>query len=117
MRIPFRQGIVTYPVSGNLQNFLVSSGVGYYTEAGDSGSGTGIFDPKFLSVDDSPSALPTFQMSLDGVPVTYVLQRATTAPGPGEVNVIGQHGDFLFNAADVGKVVTGTYKYTIEGGT
>lgn len=27
MRIPFRQGIITYPVSGNLQNFLVSSGI------------------------------------------------------------------------------------------
>ena len=27
MRIPFRQGIVTYPVSGNLQNFLISSGI------------------------------------------------------------------------------------------
>ncbi len=27
MRIPFRQGIVTYPISGNLQNFLVSSGI------------------------------------------------------------------------------------------
>ncbi len=27
MRIPFRQGIVTYPISGNLQNFLISSGI------------------------------------------------------------------------------------------
>lgn len=27
MRIPFRQGIVTYPVSGNQQNFLISSGI------------------------------------------------------------------------------------------
>lgn len=93
---------------------VASSGVGYYTEAGSSASGTGIFDPKFLSVDDSPSAKAAFQMFLDGVPVSYVLQRATTSPGPGEVNVIGEHGDFLFNAADVGKTVTGTYRYTTE---
>lgn len=93
---------------------VASSGVGYYTEAGDSLSGTGVFDPAFISVDDSPSAKAAFQMSLNGVPVSYVLQRATTPPGPGEVNVIGEHGDFLFNAADVGKTVTGTYRYVTE---
>lgn len=92
---------------------VVSSGTGYYTEAGSLISGEGIYDPDFLSVDCHSSTLPTLQISLDGVPVVTKLANSTsTSPGPGEVMIYGEHGDFIFNAADNGKVVTGSYLYT-----
>jgi hypothetical protein len=93
---------------------VASSGVGYYTEAGVQASSTGVYDPDFMSIDSSTSAKATFQMSLNGVPVTYVNQDASTLPAPGEVNVLGEYGDFIFNPADVGKTVTGVYKYVTK---
>lgn len=37
-----------------------------------------------------------------------------TAPAAGEVNIIGEYGDLIFNAADVGKTVTGSYLYVTK---
>lgn len=90
---------------------VASSGTGYYVRAGSSGSGTGSYDPNFLAVDIDPG---TFNISLNGTPVTSKLNSGTVAPAAGEVNVCGAQGDFLFNAADVGKTVTGSYVYVTK---
>ncbi len=92
---------------------VVSSGTGYYTEAGSFVSGEGIYDPNFISIDVETSVLPALQVMLNGVPVTAKITNSTTVePGPGEVVIYSSHGDFIFNAADNGKAVTGSYTYT-----
>lgn len=90
---------------------VVSSGVGYYVAAGISGSNTVSFDPNFVAMDRDPT---TFDISINGTPVATKLQGGAAAPAPGEVNICGATGKFLFNAADVGKTVTGSYLYVTK---
>lgn len=93
---------------------VVSSGAGYYTEVGTVGGGDGVYDPNFLSVDVHSSALPGLSLSLDGTPVISKLANSTAMPAAGEVNIIGEYGDLIFNPADVGKTVTGSYLYVTK---
>lgn len=90
---------------------VTSSGTGYYSSVGSSLNGTGVFDPNFIFVEPDTNHL---QLSLNGVPVTVKLSNYTTAPAPGEVVLVASHGDLLFNAADNGKVVTGSFIYSTK---
>lgn len=90
---------------------VVSSGTGHYTSVGLPGNNTGVYDPKFLFVEPTTTNL---QLALDGVPVTVKLSNVSTPPAPGEVVLVAAHGDLLFNVADNGKVVTGSYYYSTK---
>lgn len=90
---------------------VVSSGTGYFVAAGQSVDSSGSFDPNFIALDRDPT---TYDISINGVPVAAKLQGGTVAPAAGEVSVCGATGEFLFNAADVGKTVTGSYVYVTK---
>lgn len=117
IRVTFSQYISASQVQVTIPPItVVSSGTGYYTEVGEPGPQTGIYDPGFLALDWSTEAAGSTQYYLDGVPVTYTMSNSVTAPAPGEVNVMARHGTLLFNAADLGKTVTGNYIYISDEG-
>jgi hypothetical protein len=94
---------------------VVSSGTGYYVQFGSSVNLTGVYDPTFLAVDTSTTALPTLLVSLNGVPVTAkYADTPTIVPNAGEVSMFSNDGVLLFNSSDVGKTVTGKYVYTTK---
>lgn len=83
---------------------VASSGTGYYTGIGDSGSGKGIYNNKFFY----SNVVNTGDISLDGTPLTVLNKNSTSAPAPGGANLAAEEGLLLFNSADVGKTVTGS---------
>lgn len=63
-------------------------------------------DPYFSRIDDDSTAIP-HRFFLDGVLVSKVWTNGT-APAPTEVS-LNANGTLTFNAADVGKTLSGTY--------
>lgn len=94
---------------------ITASDVGYHTRVGSPANSSGVYDPKFVSIDVTTLGLPTLELYLDGTPVTVkYANNVNTPPNPGEAVILGMHGDILFNAADAGKVVTGKYVYVTK---
>ena len=123
------------PSVGTLYGWLVWGGTGdgvkdaqinwtqpaYTMRAGDAISQTGAYDPYFFIVDTEIPA--SVKINISGSPsaletVTQVPDDSwwdnMPAPGPGQVVVNQRTGHLTFNAADVGKTVTGelTVVYT-----
>lgn len=86
---------------------VVSSGPGYYVGMGSSVNGTGIFDPNFNTVENTA----VNQISINGVPATNIYNLTAHVPVQGEVDISQEDGVVLFNAADLGKTITGSYTY------
>jgi hypothetical protein len=86
---------------------ISSSGTGYYVAMGSSANGTGAFDPNFNAVESPPIS----QISINGTPATNLYNLTAHVPVQGEVDISPEDGVALFNAADLGKTITGSYTY------
>lgn len=103
----YSQGNSSY-VKLPLANIL-SNGVAYATKFGSLANLSGVYDPNFFSIDDETAS--TVNISLNGSPVTIKFNSyaAAAALNPGEIMIDGKSGLIFFNAASVGKVITGNY--------
>jgi hypothetical protein len=86
---------------------ISSSGTGYYVAMGSSTNDTGTFDPNFNAVEGAPIS----QISINGTPATNLYNLTAHVPVQGEVDISSEDGVALFNAADLGKTITGSYTY------
>ncbi len=91
-----------------------SSGTGYYTGLGNSGTGTGVYNTKQLVATLSTAG----DISLDGTPLTILNLTPATTPAAGTgVSLAREEGLLFFNSGDVGKTVSGSYTMCYQAST
>lgn len=90
----------------NFPTIVSNTATRYTSRLGSSASGTGAFTPKFRCVDASPES--DISIKLNGAPVAAIYLDGRD-PGVNEVTIDEYAGIIRFNAADVGKAITGKF--------
>jgi hypothetical protein len=102
---------------------IVSNGSLPAVELGNQANQTGVYDPGYVNTETGSSGLTQIKLNGNNVATTnYVVEfgvnwggvyAAPDAPSPNinEVTVYGNEGIAVFNSADIGKTVSGTYAY------